>query len=148
MLYRQTAKILMLMGGVFSDVTLGIGSLITTTAQVALLYWSRMSEFTADRAGLFACQDIMTAAGASVKLDWIPVSQKDQIDPRDFIRQARDFKDYDYQTVNRYIKGTIEYSPTFGMTHPWAVLRAAELMKWIESDGYMGVVTRKTAFDE
>ena len=38
-----------------------------------LLYWDRMSEFTADRAGLLACQDIDVAIQAIVKMAGLPM---------------------------------------------------------------------------
>ncbi|QYZ78074.1 M48 family peptidase [Methanofollis formosanus] len=148
LLYKQTADILQVMGGVISEITFGLGDVVMTGLKVALLHWSRMTEFTADRAGLLACQDINVAAGASMKIAGVPLKYMDQVNPRDFIKQARDFDAYDYQTMNRFIKMYVMYNPAFEMTHPWTVVRAAELMKWIEAGEYLDVMTRKTRMDQ
>jgi len=145
LLYKQTAEVLKIMGGIVGDLTLGLGDLVLNSAQVALLYWSQMSELTADRAGLLACQDLTVAAGANMKIAGVPHKYKDRVDPREFLKQAREFEEYDWQAVNKMIKMYIMYNPTSGMTHPWTVVRAAELSKWMESGGYLDVMMRKTA---
>src|ERR1700678_1136064 len=50
-LYYQIAEFLPLIAGVIGGITFGIGDLLSTGVQVALLHWKKMSEFTADRAG-------------------------------------------------------------------------------------------------
>ena len=34
------------------------------------------------------------------------------------------------------------------MNHPWTVLRAAELMRWVESGAYQAVLDRQTAVED
>ena len=34
------------------------------------------------------------------------------------------------------------------MTHPWTVLRAAELVRWVESGEYQAVLDRKTVVED
>jgi len=57
-LYQQMATYLPVITSIIGQYTLGIGKIVSTPLQLALSRWSRMSEFTADRAGLLACQDI------------------------------------------------------------------------------------------
>jgi Zn-dependent protease with chaperone function len=55
-LYHQMADILPLLGSIVASATLGMGGLVSTGIQLALLNWYRMSEFPADRAGLLVCK--------------------------------------------------------------------------------------------
>lgn len=50
-----------------------------------LYYWYRMSELTADRAGLLLCQDLNTAIRAMIKMAGLPQSQYDKINVQAFI---------------------------------------------------------------
>ena len=56
-----------------------------------LMYWNRMSEFTADRAGLLACQDIDVAIQAIVKMAGLPMKYYDANMRDSFIKQAESF---------------------------------------------------------
>ena len=49
-----------------------------------------------------------------------------------FIQQAKDFKQLDFDGMNKIIK-TISIADD---THPWTVMRAAELLNWIENGDY------------
>ena len=57
-LYRQIAEMGNALLDVISQMTLGLGSIPASAINLALMHWYRMSEFTADRAGLFARQDL------------------------------------------------------------------------------------------
>lgn len=100
--------------------------------QLALYYWYRMSELTADRAGLLCCQNKDAAIRALVKMAGMPVKQFTNMDCKAFIRQAQDFKQLDFDDMNKIIK-LISIATD---SHPWTVMRAAELLKWIESGDY------------
>ena len=49
-----------------------IASGLITPIQVGLLYWNRMSELTADRAALLACQDEEVAIDTVIKMAGVP----------------------------------------------------------------------------
>lgn len=66
-LYQTMAEVIPIIGDILGTATLGIGGIIGTGLQLALLYWWRMSEFTADRAGLLACQDEDSVINALIK---------------------------------------------------------------------------------
>ena len=143
-LYHQTAQILTMLGGMAGNLTFGIGDILTQGVQVALLYWQRMSEYTADRAGLLACQDIGVATSVNMKFAGIPEKYSDKLPVTSFIEQAKEFKRYDIEKTNMAFRLLMEANPWWGMTHPWVVLRAAELMKWQESGEYDRVMRRET----
>ena len=137
-LYHQMAQILPNIGRVVGHVTLGLGSLLSGGLQLALLNWYRMSEFTADRAGLLACQNPDATMRSIVKMAGLPIQKFGSGIEEAFVKQAKEFDEYDYDSLNKVIK---IYS-VMDRTHPWTVMRAAELLKWIDSGGYDAVLKR------
>jgi hypothetical protein len=120
--------------------TLGIGKLISSPLHLALLQWSRMSEFTADRAGLLACQDVATATRVMMKLAGMPIRHYNEMRLDAFVAQAKHFESLDYEKLNKAIK----ILSIMGSTHPWTVMRAAELIRWTDSGEYQRVLERNT----
>ena len=115
------------------------GSLVASGLQFALYYWSRMSEFTADRAGLMCCQDTDAMTQAFITMAGLPIKEFNNFRPETFIQQARDFKMLDYEGINKVVK----FLSIADETHPWTVMRSAELLKWIDSGEYGRFVTRR-----
>ena len=108
------------------------GSIAAAPLQYALYYWDRMSEFTADRAGLMACQNKEAAIRAFMKMSGMTIKQFNDLNYQTFIQQAADFKQLDYEGLNKIIK-LISIADA---SHPWTVMRAAELLNWISSGDY------------
>lgn len=111
------------------------GNIIGGPLRYALLYWDRMSEFTADRAGLLCCQNINAATSAFVKMAGLPQSQYQTINTESFIQQAKDFTNLDYENMNKFFK----FVSIIDSTHPWTVLRASELLKWADEGGVSSI---------
>lgn len=143
-LYHQMAKVLPVLGQIVGSATLGIGNLISTGLEVALLNWVRMSEFTGDRAGLLACQNIDAAANATIKAAGLPEKFNNEANIEEFKNQAREFESFDYDALDRAAK---LFSTIFN-THPWSVMRAAEMYKWVENTQYKEVYDRASVYDE
>lgn len=103
---------------------------------IALMKWSRMSEYTADRAGLLACQDVDAALTAIVKMSGVPVKYFDRIDLDEFLREAQviesdlDWTDKMFQKVINVVRND----------HPWVLLRALELKRWVDSGEYQKIL--------
>lgn len=113
------------------------GSVVAGGLQFALYYWNRMSEFTADRAGLMCCQNTDAMIRAFIKMAGLPLKEFDNIRPDTFLQQARDFKMLDFDGMNKVVK----FLSIADETHPWTVMRSAELLKWIDSGEYQRFVT-------
>lgn len=135
-LYHQMAQVFPILGEIVGSITLGAGKLLSAGLQIALLNWVRMSEFTADRAGLLTCQDPEVAAVALMKLAGTPKKYFDKINVNEFINQAKEFEDYDYDTLDKVAK----YLSIMWQDHPWTVMRASELFKWVESGEYESIM--------
>lgn len=111
---------------------IAFGNLLGMPIKYALLYWDRMSEFTADRAGLMACQNKDAAVRAFMKMSGIPIKQFSDMNSKTFIQQADDFKQLDYENLNKVVK----FISIADASHPWTVMRAAELLNWINAGEY------------
>ena len=118
----------------FSQIISGSGLMknLSVPLQLALFYWYRMSEFTADRAGLLACQDLNAALGAIMKMAGIPKRYFSTADPKVFAKQAEEFMSKYGGTVDSVIRNI----SILDDSHPWTVMRAYELIKWVESGEY------------
>jgi len=129
---------------VLGTVTLGVSDLVLHHAQqalqLALLQWSRMSELTADRVGLLACQDMQAAIRVMMKWSGLPLKYYDNMNVESFVRQVKDFDELDYDKLNLAGK----FLATMSRTHPFTVIRTAELLRWIDSGEYNQVIQRKT----
>ena len=132
MLYHMMAQVI----NIIID-SIPFGGIAAAPLQYALYYWDRMSEFTADRAGLLCCQNKDAAIRAFMKMAGMPIQQFKDMKYQTFIQQAKDFKQLDYDGLNKIIK-IISIADA---SHPWTVMRAAELLNWIdcgEFDKFIG----------
>jgi Zn-dependent protease with chaperone function len=131
-LYYQIAMLLPVLAEVVGVATFGIGTLLSFPLEVALIRWQRMSELTADRAGLLACQDVNAATTAMIKLAGLPQRFFDKVNTEDFLAQAREFESFDSDKLDWVAK----ILSGMGQSHPWTVMRASELLRWIDSTSY------------
>ncbi|HEX6197000.1 MAG TPA: M48 family metallopeptidase [Jiangellaceae bacterium] len=107
---------------------LGLRAIVT-----ALEEWFRKSELSCDRAGLLAAQDPDAAKRALMKL--AGGSRLAEMNPDAFREQARS---YDADGDAR--DGLIKLLSLVGRTHPFAVVRFAELDRWIEDGHYQRIL--------
>jgi Zn-dependent protease with chaperone function len=131
-LYHQMADALPVLSSMLSSVTLGLGGALSIGLELALLNWYRKSEFTADRAGLLACQNIDAATTVLMKLAGSPVKYYGSLNPEEFKKQAKEFEGFDENSLDKVAKVV---SVMFA-DHPWTIMRAQELYKWIDSGAY------------
>jgi Zn-dependent protease with chaperone function len=134
LLYHNIANIFPSIGKIFNSTP--IVGLVTLGLQTAITNWARMSEFSSDRAGLLACQDKESAANTFIKIAGLPQKYFSEDVTKGFIKQANDFMEFDYDYLNKLVK----YLSTINMTHPWTVMRAAELFKWYDVGEYNDIL--------
>ncbi len=95
----------------------------------ALLEWYRRSELSSDRAGLLGVQDPDVVFGAMLKMAGGGRSEETNLS--EFLRQAED-----YAESEDVADSVFKILNLLGTTHPFYVLRVAELRKWIEGGEY------------
>jgi Zn-dependent protease with chaperone function len=107
---------------------LGLRALIA-----ALREWQRKAELSGDRAGLLATQDLDAALRVTMKL--AGGGHLDRIDVATFLKQAAD-----YEASGDLRDGVLKLLNTERSTHPFAVVRAAELNRWATGDDYRAIL--------
>ena len=131
--YQVLAEhILPMLGGFLTRATLGIGDLLSVPIQLALYSWYRKSELTCDRAGLLASQNLNAAITTMMEIAGAPESQYNTLDPQQFLQQAYAYQGLDEQQLDKLAKRV----SVMTRTHPWAVMRRAELDSWVTSGAY------------
>ncbi|MGH1392499.1 MAG: M48 family metallopeptidase [Trichormus sp.] len=142
--YQQMAHVMPVLKNLISSTTLGMGGLAVNGIEIALYNWIVMAKFTADRAGLLACQNLDVAITALMKLGGLPQEYLNEDTINDFVTQARAFEFNNLDSLGQFAK-------TFSfMEHllPWTVMRASELLKWVESGDYENLLQGKERGDQ
>lgn len=131
-LYHTIGSFLPGIAEYIGNFTFGAGNLISSGLSMLLENWHRKSEFTADRAGLLVCQNFESAISTMYKIAGYPPKFYNQININDFLAQAKIFRDIDNDEYGKAVK-LLSASTN---SHPWTVMRAYELDKWMKSGRY------------
>jgi len=124
-LYRTMTVVLLRL----AELGFPIVGLAARAVLLALLEWGRKSELSADRAGLLAVQNPEAALRTMLKL--AGGGSREETDLNEFLRQAEEYR-YGGDVADAVFK----VLNLLGSTHPFHVLRVAELRGWIESGEY------------
>ncbi|WP_245645593.1 M48 family metallopeptidase [Pseudonocardia acaciae] len=109
------------------------GSLGLRAVIAALREWFRKAELTCDRAGLLCTQDPAAALRAHIYL--AGGTDVSEIDIPSFLEQARE-----YERIDDIRDSVHKLLMVEGMTHPFAVVRAAQLQRWAASEEYRAIL--------
>jgi Zn-dependent protease with chaperone function len=125
MVYRSALQILLRLGGGV-PFPLGIPAM---AVRAVLLEWSRAAELSCDRAEALVVRDPRIVCRALMVLAGGMHADKLNLDA--FLAQAREYEDWDDPSdrVRRFFY-------EINATHPYAVRRVSEIMKWVQSGEY------------
>jgi Zn-dependent protease with chaperone function len=125
--YQTLLQRLLVLSGVLASLPLGG---LGIRAIVAALYeWSRKAELSADRAGLLATQD--PAAAFRVHMQLASGGHLDQLDTPSFFAQGQEYLD-----SGDLRDSVLKLLLIENRSHPFAVVRAAELRRWVDAGEY------------
>jgi Zn-dependent protease with chaperone function len=111
-----------------------LGRLAITGLLAALREWDRKSELSSDRAGLLCVQSPAAAYRSLMKMaGGVDV---DEMSVAEFLAQAEEYRD-----GGDVLDGVLKLRNLLWQSHPFAVLRLAELKQWVD-DGTYGRVLR------
>ena len=110
-----------------------IGALGLRAVIAALMEWFRKAELTADRAGLLCSQDPAAALRQHVYM--AGGTSMSDIDIPEFMQQAKE-----YEEVDDIRDSILKLMTVEGMSHPFAVVRAAQLQRWAASEEYRAIL--------
>jgi len=96
--------------------------------------WYRKSELSCDRAGVLAGQD--PAAGRRALMKLAGGAKMSELSHDAFEHQARE-----YDAVPDVREGLIKLLQIQGTTHPFAVVRFAELDRWVREEDYEAILS-------
>lgn len=103
-----------------------------------LLSWYRVSVLSADRVGLLCCQSEDVAISVLAKLAGFIRHYEEPFNVESFIEQAKEFKKKQGNLLNKFWKST--HYIFNSSKAPLTILRAAELLEWIDSGAYKKVL--------
>ncbi|MCM6773755.1 M48 family metallopeptidase [Nocardia sp. CDC159] len=106
-----------------------IGGWALRAIVAALMEWSRKSELSGDRAGLLCGQDVEASVRVHMKLAGGTMVR--EMNHAAFLQQADD-----YDRAGDLRDGVLKLLNLELQSHPFSVLRAAELRRWIASGDY------------
>lgn len=124
-LYRTMMEIL----GQLALVNFPIVGLAARAVYVALQEWYRKAELSCDRAGLLAVQDPEVALSSMLRMAGGGPIEETSL--AEFIQQAEDYRDSD-----DVVDVVFKILNLLGQTHPFWVIRVAEIRTWIEAGEY------------
>jgi Zn-dependent protease with chaperone function len=113
--------------------TLGVLGKLAVPVQLALNYWSRRSELSADRAELVYLGDSAPVLGALARLAGGPAEITNNINFEEFAAQAEGYVDLQKNSKWHKILQTLAIMDS---THPFSAVRVHEIMKWEKSEQY------------
>jgi Zn-dependent protease with chaperone function len=129
--YRTMALILARLGRRLAWIPLG--NIAIAAIVMGLNEWQRKSELSADRAGLLGGQDVQAGKRALMKL--AGGSRLAEMDPEAFREQARE-----YDAVGDIRDGLLKFLNLLDRSHPYEVVRFAELERWAEGGEYQRIL--------
>ena len=128
--YQTMLQRMIMLSGVLAHVP--GGALGARGIMAALYEWSRKSELSADRAGLLATQDPATAFRVHMKL--ASGGHLDDLDATSFFAQGQEYDDADLRD------SVLKLLLIENRSHPFLVVRATELRRWVDSGEYTRVL--------
>ncbi|MFE7194276.1 M48 family metallopeptidase [Kitasatospora sp. NPDC057541] len=110
-----------------------LGNLAIMAIVTALKEWFRKAELSSDRAGLLAGQDLQASMRALMKLAGGHNLAEMNVDA--FLEQAAE-----YEKAGDLRDGVLKLLQVLPQSHPFAVVRVAQLKKWAESEEYRSIL--------
>jgi len=126
-LYHTMANLIKAGADVF-----GLLGMFTTPIQLGLLYWSRRSELSADRAAAAVMGSPQPVIETMIRLSGGPKSITDKVDINEYAAQA---DAYDALQESKWDK-VLQAAAIAYQSHPFASVRVREILKWCNTEHY------------
>lgn len=126
-LYKTLLNVLVRFSQFF--IRIPIGDMAISGLIIALNEWSRKSELSADRAELLTVQNPDVPVKALMKM--AGGGQIEEMDLGEFLTQAEEYRNSDSMQDNLF-----KLFNVLNQSHPFAVVRVAELLDWVRSGEY------------
>ena len=114
--------------------TFGLSEVALLGFSVAYYEWSRQAEYTADRAGLLASQNLNDSIDSLIRLTGGKTRFSEEMSREHFMEQARAYQDF--QGFDAIAKALLFLVSGYQYSHPMPVARVQQLERWHQSGGY------------
>ncbi|MBI5369551.1 MAG: M48 family metallopeptidase [Planctomycetes bacterium] len=139
-LYLMTARFLTYLADL-----LGLAAIAVHGLRFALLEWMRKAELSCDRAAVLTVQDRAAALAVLMKLAGGARGIKEGMTADAFLEQA---KEYEAMVSGKDLNRLIDFISRVSRTHPFPVVRAAEMHAWAEGTQYRDILAGRCRFAE
>ncbi|ADB16139.1 peptidase M48 Ste24p [Pirellula staleyi DSM 6068] len=110
-----------------------VGGIVKSVAFSQLMHFIRSAEYSADRAGLLACDSFDAAMQTLLRLMRFSTPVPVTLNLDACLEQARELSEEFDSNMTSMLRG----APTeHELTHPWPIRRVKELDRWIREEGY------------
>ena len=122
---------------ILGEMTLGIGTLVSTGLIIAFYEWQRKAELTSDRAALLVSDDLNLVMQTMMQLAGGSAKYAREVSLDEFIRQSDSYQQLDRDNLNQVYKFLL-YNGMQGtiLRHPFPVDRLQHLQTWAQSEEY------------
>lgn len=115
----------------------GFAQLVTMPLQVALYYWMRCSEYSADRAAAVYTGGAGSITEMCMRFAGYDEAFTESADKEAFLRQAVDYK---AMIEDSKWNKTLEFVMLMNATHPFVSVRAYEINDWVKTDEFKEIL--------
>ncbi|MBC6421656.1 MAG: M48 family metallopeptidase [Hormoscilla sp. SP5CHS1] len=122
---------------ILGEMTLGIGTLVSTGLIYAFYEWQRKAELSSDRAALLVTDDLDLVMQTMMQLAGGSAKYASEVSLNEFIRQSENYQELDRDNLNQVYKFLL-YNGMQGtiLSHPFPVDRLHHLQAWSQSEEY------------
>ncbi|PZU99426.1 MAG: peptidase M48 [Pseudanabaena sp.] len=137
----QMAMWVMSVVSTISEMTFGLGSLVSSGLIYAFFEWRRKAELSSDRAALLASDNIDTVLSTMMKISGGSSAFANELSLPEFIRQSHDYQELDKDNLNQIYKFMIYngFGASSMLSHPFPVERVQYIREWAESSEYSNI---------
>ncbi len=115
-----------------SDIGLNLGGILISPIKLALRYWNRRAELSADRCAAIACKSTDPVVETMVRFAAGPKSLTDSINLEEFVNQSQQ---YDQLIESKWDK-FLQYSQVMHRDHPFPAIRVKEILNWGKTETF------------
>lgn len=135
----QMAMWAMSVASAISEMTFGLGGIVSSGLIYAFYEWRRKAELSCDRAALLATDDLDLVMTCMMNISGGSRAYANELSLPEFIRQSQSYQELDRENLNQAYKfllynGGINSGAM--MSHPFPVDRIHYLQEWAKSEEY------------
>jgi Zn-dependent protease with chaperone function len=137
----QMAMWVMSVVSTISEMTFGLGGIVSSGLIYAFFEWRRKAELSSDRAALLVTDELDTVLSTMMKLSGGSTAFAHELSLPEFIRQSDAYQELDKDNLNQIYKFMLYNGFGAGsmLSHPFPVERVHYIREWADSEEYRNI---------